>query len=235
MRTNSIPVADMWGDCATGLPEAMRPRAPVRANGRRRYELLLDAAERLLQRGSAEPLSIQRLAREADVPTASVYHFLPHPAAVSVALAERYLAGLEAAVCAPIGGARTIGWTRIVALLNRRGVEFYRAHPYAQTLILGSDHSWAIRRADLANNRRMASAIAALLAVDFAEADADTLLEAVATAITVGDAVFAMSIGEGGTITDHAARDSWIAVCGYMAGRFGKPLPDMSSYPISID
>jgi AcrR family transcriptional regulator len=220
---------------ATDLPDVMRPRRPVRANGRRRYELLLDAAERLLQRGGGEPLTIQRLAIEAGVPMASVYHFLPHPAAVSVALSERYLDGLESSIVAPIPGRARLDWPQIVAILNRRGFDFYCAHPYAQTLILGSDHSWAIRRADLSNNRRMADAIAGFIADHFPEAAPEVLLEAVVTAITVGDAVFSLSIAEGGAITEQAAQDSWLACCGFMAARFGRPPPMPELYSTIID
>lgn len=211
------------------------PRRPVRANGRRRFDLLLDAAERLLQRGDLEPLSIRNLAREAGVPMASVYHFLPHPAAVSVALSERYLAELEVRIAAPIPDRRTRSWAGIVAVLNRRGVGFYRDHPYAQKLILGSDHSWAIRQADLANNRRIADAITAFLADQIPEGTPGELLEAVVTGITIGDAVFSLSIAEHGEITDPMARDAWLAVCAYLAARFARDLPSTAEYSINIE
>jgi AcrR family transcriptional regulator len=207
----------------------------VRANGRRRFELLLNAAERLLQHADGETLTIRRIAAEAGIPMASVYHFLPHPSAVSVALSERYLDELEARICAPIEGGERLDWSEIVAILNKRAVRFYRDHPYAQTLILGSDHSWAIRTADLANNRRIAEAIATFLADQFAEAAPQSLLEAVVTGITVGDAVFTLSIAEHGEITDRLAQEAWLAACAYMAARLGRPLPVSDSYSINIE
>jgi AcrR family transcriptional regulator len=213
----------------------MGPRRPVRANGRRRFESLLDAAERVLQSGGTAPLTIRNIAREAGVPMASVYHFLPHPSAVSVALSERYLEGLEARICAPIARNSTRHWARIIAILIRRGVGFYRDHPYAQQLILGSDHSWTIRRADLANNRRIADAIATFLAGKFPQVEQQCLLDAVVTGITIADAVFALSIAEHGRITDRLARESWCAVCGYLAARFRRAPPPPSHYSINIE
>jgi AcrR family transcriptional regulator len=212
-----------------------KPRPPVRANGRRRYELLLDTAERLLQADDGQTLTIQRLAREAGVPAASVYHFLPHPAAVSIALSERYLAGLEAVLCAPIADHLQAEWPAIIAVLNRRAVHYYRLHPYAQRLILGSDHSLAIRRADLANNQRIAEAIAAMLAQLIPGAAPDMLLETVMTGIVVGDAVFTLSILSQGGISDASAQQAWLAACSYVAARHGLALPDPAIYSIFID
>jgi AcrR family transcriptional regulator len=207
----------------------------VRANGRRRYELLLDTAERLLQSEALQTLTIQRLAREAGVPAASVYHFLPNPAAVSVALSERYLAGLEAVLCAPIADHFQRQWSAVIAVLNRRALGYYRQHPYAQRLILGSDHSLAIRRADLANNQRIAEAIAAMLAELVPAADPDMLLETVVTGIVIGDAVFTLSILSEGEITEPAARQAWLAACSYVAARHGLALPDPEIYSMFID
>jgi AcrR family transcriptional regulator len=212
-----------------------KPRQPLRANGRRRYELLLDAAERLLQVADPQPLTIQRLAREAGVPAASVYHFLPHPAAVSVALSERYLSGLEESLCAPITDHIQLEWPAIIAVLNRRAVHYYQRHPYAQRLILGSDHSLAIRRADLANNRRIADAIAAILAEHIPDAAPAMLLETVVTGITIGDAIFALAILAQGEITETSAREAWLATCSYVAARHGLALPDPETYSIFID
>jgi AcrR family transcriptional regulator len=211
------------------------PRVPVRANGRLRYELLLDAAERLLQRGDLPALTIKALAQEAGVPMASVYHFLPHPDAVAIALSQRYLTGLEAALCAPMADVAALGWPGIVATLNRRAVHYYRQHPYAQVLILGSDHSWAIRQADLANNRRIAETIVALLAEFFPAATPDALMATVVSGITMGDALFSLSIAEHGAITDALARDAWLAVCSFLAAQYGKPLPSVDFYSIFIE
>lgn len=200
--------------------DAAQPRLPVRANGRRRYELLLDAAERLLEQGEGQPLTIQRLAREAGVPMASVYHFLPSPAAVSVALSQRYMAGFGELVMRPVPNRERLGWREVIATLNQRAVTFYREHPYAQKLILGSDHSWAIRRSDLANNRRIAGAVVELVADKFPDVPADVLFEAVVVGISIGDAVFTLSIAEHGEITPALGQEAALAMCGYLAIKF---------------
>ncbi|MFM9977131.1 MAG: TetR/AcrR family transcriptional regulator [Sphingomonadaceae bacterium] len=206
----------------TSLPfaEPNTPRRPERANGRRRYEMLLDAAERLLERDSAAALTIQNLAREADVPMASVYHFFPSAPAVSIALSERYMAAFAELVMRPILGHQSMGWQAIIALLFRRAVRFYQQHPYAQTLVLGSDHSWQIRRADMANNRRLAQSVAQLIGDDFSHVTTAALIEAIVVSISMADGMFTLSIIEHGAVTPECGDEVALAVCAYLEKKF---------------
>lgn len=200
----------------------LEPRRPERANGQRRYEMLLDAAEKLLAKEDARGLTIQKLAREAGVPMASVYHFFPAPPAISIALAARYMAGFADLVGRPIEGRAALDWPDIIAELWARTVRFYREHPYAQKLVLGSDHSWHIRRCDLANNRMIADAIARLIADRFPGLPADSLLEAIVVGISIGDSVLTLSIAEHGEITPHYGDEAALAVIGYLQRKFGQ-------------
>jgi AcrR family transcriptional regulator len=206
----------------TAKIETFRPRRPERANGRKRYEQLLEAAERLLDQSGSSELTIQNVAREAEVPMASVYHFFPSPAAISVALAESYLSGFAALVREPIPNRAEKSWQEIIAILIERTVEFYRAHPYAQTLVLGSDHSWHIRKADLDNNRVMADVILDHIRDKFALVETRALWDAIMVGISLSDAVLSLSIAEQEVITRHYASEAVVAVCGYLSGKFGR-------------
>jgi AcrR family transcriptional regulator len=197
-----------------------QPRKPLRANGRAKYELLLDAAERLLPETGPAGLTIQKLALEAGVPMPSVYHFFPSPVAVSVGLSERYLAGLSDAIGQPISDADAMSWQDIVATLMSRAVAFYTEYPYAQRLILGSDHSAQIRQSDLANNRLLATFVAEMIGRKFPHVAPDMLLGAIMVGITIGDAVLTLSIHEQGQITTEYEQEAVVAICGYMSARF---------------
>jgi hypothetical protein len=150
----------------------------------------------------------------------SVYHFFPGPAAVSVGLAERYLAGLSDAIGQPVSDADAMSWQDIVATLMGRAVVYYTAHPYAQRLILGSDHSAQIRQSDLANNRLLAEFVAELIGPKFPHVAPDALLAAIMVGITIGDAVLTLSIHEQGQITPDYGQEAVVAICGYMSARF---------------
>jgi AcrR family transcriptional regulator len=196
------------------------PRKPIRANGRRRYEVLLDAAERLLLREGPGALTIQHLAQEAMVPMASIYHFFPDPSAVAVGLSERYLAGMSETLGQPIDGVDGMAWQEIVATLIRRGHAYYAAHPYAQRLILGSDHSWRIRGADLEGNAQLAVGIAGLLSDHFPGVTFAEMVRATTVAISINDALFTLSIFENGSITEDCVAEATLAVCSYFSAKF---------------
>lgn len=197
--------------------EAPGPRRPERANGVERYGLLVAAAERVLERDGIDALTIQRIACEAGVPMASVYHFFPSPGAAVLAVAERYLAGFAQTIQARILGAGTKPWQDIVAILMRRTVRFYLRRPHAQRLFLGSDYSWQIRQADLLNNRAMAFTIRRIIAPHFAHMDEQDLLDAIIIAISIGDAVLALSVARHGTITSKFGDEAIMVVCGYLS------------------
>lgn len=196
-----------------------QPRRPERANGRRTYEALLDAAEQLLRREPGRAVSIQVLAREAGMPTATVYHFFPSPVAVSIALSERYMEGFLALVARPIPNVEALSWRRVIEIIAWRAADYYRGHPHAQRLMLGSDHSWAIRQADIRNNRQMAGGIVDLIAAKLPGTDRDALRNATAVGITLNDAVFAMSVAEHGDVIDAFVQDAIFAAQAYLAAK----------------
>lgn len=195
-------------------------RRPQRANGVVRYQQLLDAAERLLIRDGSAAMTIQALAQEASVPVGSVYHYFPNPVAVSLALSERYMAGFHEIFDQPIEGLEVMTWQEVATILISRGISFYRNHPYAQTLVLGSDHGWHIRKADVENNRALAAGIAKLLTGKTPPMPPGELDDAVFVAIGINDSLLSLSIAEHGSITDRFGQEAVIAVCAYLERKF---------------
>lgn len=196
------------------------PRRPQRANGIARYAQLLDAAEAILVRDGVEALTIQALAREAGVPMASVYHYFPGPNAVPLALSDRYREAFFEVAAAPVEGSDRMTWPEIVRDLIDRSVAYYRSHPYAQTLLLGSGRNWAIRLNDLASNRDMAPGVAALIRDKLPPMPGAMLEEIIFVAINVFDAVMSLSVAIHGRITDDYSHEAWLATVSYMQRRF---------------
>jgi AcrR family transcriptional regulator len=206
-------------------PDTSTPRRPERENGKRRYAILLAASEKLLERDGLAALTIQNIAREAGVPMASVYHFFPSPVAACIAVAEAYLEGFAVSVRREIAGIEALNWREILAILKQRAVDYYRAHPYAQRLLLGSEVSWHVRQADLANNRMLAKLVYDRVADQFPGVEEQALLNALAVAISIGDAIWSLSISEHDVITKQYAEDTIIAECAYLAAKFPQNRP----------
>lgn len=213
--------------CAEGAEPSPAPRAsiaaprrPQRANGAERYRRLIAATEAVLAEGGPDALTIQAIAKRAEAPMASVYHFFPTPAAAAVALAETYLAEIAGLIGR---GAETASMARpadFVIALIRATVGFYAKHPHAGPLFFDSAFAWHIRRCDLENNRRMAVVVADVLASRADEAEADLaavdLTEMVETAIALADAVWSLSFARHGAITPAAAAEAERAVAAYV-------------------
>ena len=88
---------------AEGEPRMkMRSRA-LQARSRERLDRLLAIAEQLLSESGVEGFKMRDLARRAEAPIASLYHYFPSSSAVVRALGVRHLEELRAFLLARIG------------------------------------------------------------------------------------------------------------------------------------
>jgi len=198
-----------------GTANPQTPRSPERANGRKRYAQLLQAAETILVDEGADALTIQRIGKMAGVPVASVYHFFPTATAAAVAIAQTYFEGFREGIASVLAEKPKAPWREVTSRMLSETIGFYRKHPYALRLMFGSDHSWQIRQADVANNARMASELALALGHDFETHDmrADDLF---AIAIGLSDAALSLSFARHGEITALYAREAERAGIAYL-------------------
>jgi AcrR family transcriptional regulator len=77
-----------------------RTRVPRQERGRRRIDEILDAAATLIGEVGAEAVTVQALAARAGSSKGSMYHFFPDRESVFLALAERHIGALRAALAA---------------------------------------------------------------------------------------------------------------------------------------
>ena len=193
------------------------PRRPERANGRKRFAVLLASAEHILIEEGIDGLTIQRISQIAKVPMASVYHFFPSATAAAVAVAQSYFEAFRTSVASIADDARVRPWRDVVASVMHKTVTFYREHPYAMRLIFGSDHSWKIREADVANNAQMATDLSLSIGWHFLPGDNQRIEDVFAIAIGLTDAVWSLSVARHGTITDDFATEAERATQAYLA------------------
>ncbi|WP_419898914.1 TetR/AcrR family transcriptional regulator [Roseomonas sp. USHLN139] len=186
------------------------------ARGRARLGVILDAADAVLQRRASTELSLQEVAVEAGLPVASVYHYFQGSQALLLALAQRYMQAFEALAESPVDRAGIAGWRDLSRLHAERSLAFYRAHPVAMRLLLGPESGWQIRAADLAANRRIGAIQYRRLRFFFSVAESETLERAFTTAVTIGDAVWALGFAEEGDVSAARAEESLRARLAYL-------------------
>jgi AcrR family transcriptional regulator len=186
-------------------PEAKaRPtiRWPTQERSRRRFEEILDAADRLLERSDPADFSIYALAPEAGMSAPSIYHFFRSPTLVLTALADRYLHAFLALMDVPLPTGITT-WQDLEDHLFERAREFFEAHAPARKLLLGAAYSSEIRKRDLNNDVLIAEKALAAFHRAFILPDTPGLLEHFVEIIVINEAIWALSYHRHGRITDE--------------------------------
>ncbi|PZQ94437.1 MAG: hypothetical protein DI533_22260 [Cereibacter sphaeroides] len=194
------------------------PRLPRRAPGKLRFELLVDAVDRLLAEHDASVISIQDIAEAADVPAPSIYHFFPSTAAAFVALAQRYLSVFQAMYSEPLNHTALVGWEDIFRAKGGAAVDYFNTNIVSRKLFLGSDYSWQVRLADIQSNRTLATHIVGDYDRHFIVADREALVDKVEIAIGIGDSVWSFSYLHHGYVTDTYREEAFHAFHAYLRG-----------------
>ncbi|MDQ6434098.1 TetR family transcriptional regulator [Mesorhizobium sp. LHD-90] len=135
---------------------------PVRRRGRVRFDALLAATAELLGKQPMRDVSIYDIARKADVPAASAYHFFPTAQSAFIELARQYVARLREHVDRPLAGGGTVqlhGWPDLLRIRFDRAAAFYNSDPVARRLFLSGEVTSEIRKIDIENSRLAAQRV----------------------------------------------------------------------------
>lgn len=190
-------------------------RLPQRRNGIVRFNKLLDATERLIERMPVSEITLNLIATEADVPRVSAYHFFPGVDAVLASLYDRFLEEmLEHAVNANSGAT----WQEGLRRMFESGRAFYESRGAAMQLVL----SPALPKNINSGNRRFGRAIFDWLCGNFAIEASDDLLLACEVLVEIVDSVWSKSYQEHRRITDRLFDESVLAATRYLSAYLPK-------------
>jgi AcrR family transcriptional regulator len=193
-----------------------RARRPLRKRGVERYNVLLDAAEVLLNEADPADVGLYQIAEQAGVPAASVYHFFPTKSAAFLALAERYIEVVFPRLLQePIPAARLRSWQDLWEIEQERALQSYRENRWAMKLFLASAQIGEISRAELRFSEeasdQMFSQYDSVFHMPYVK-DSAAKFEIM---ITVTDAIWGASYSRFGEITDLYAAEALAAGIAY--------------------
>lgn len=189
-------------------------RRPSQERSRRRFEAILDAADRLLERSDPLDFSIYALAPEAGMSAPSIYHLFRSPALVLSALADRYMASFLALMDLPLpSGLAT--WQQVEGLQFERARQFFEAHAPARKLLLGAAYSTEFRSRDLNHDVLLAEKGLAIFQQFFVLPAAPDLLDRFVELIVINESIWALSYHRHGRITDEMAARARLARVSY--------------------
>ncbi len=155
---------------------------PRQERSRVRQQALLDAAEAVLAESGAEGLKMREVARRANLPIASVYHYFPSAQALIRTLVERLLGDLRAILA--VGVARAYeaddGETATAALVAiiDAAADFMESRPNLPILwgaMRGAPELRALDVADTQGNARLLAPVITTLLPKAAPEDVEAL------------------------------------------------------------
>ncbi len=127
-----------------------------------KVDRILKATALLLERSGVEELNILAIAREADLPPATIYHYFENRTAIFMALAERTMHEVDMAFAAALSAAAGSGDPDWLALL-RQLYEAYKAAPGYRHVLPLLRYSAGLREIVSVSNRRSVEFLMAAL------------------------------------------------------------------------
>ncbi|MEO1659744.1 MAG: TetR/AcrR family transcriptional regulator [Pseudomonadota bacterium] len=195
------------------------PRKPVRADGLRTYQKLLDAVDNRLNTEAGTDIRLTAIAAETGLPVASVYHFFPNPEAALAAVTEKYVEQAAIEIMSNHKPDEVQHWQDLVKAIFARGRIFYQKHPAAQKLRLGPVQCESVRHLVLVSNWALAEAIQLELQRLFAIQASPGLIDDLAYAIAISDALWSLSVSLHGVITDDLAFEAERMVVAFLSAK----------------
>lgn len=188
----------------------------MRRRGMERYNLLLDATEKLLTDSGDEDISLAQIAEVAGVSLASVYYFFPNRNAVYVALANRFNEEIYRRSILPLRDPEPQTWQELLAMKHTSAAAFQNSRPAALRLFLGAGVSVAVRNADFAGNAHIARSRARMFEAYFDMQPMPDLAHWLEISAAAMDGIWALSYGRHGEITEDYRREGTACAITYL-------------------
>lgn len=201
------------------------PMVPVRADGRATYDTVLDAVDAFLLEHDPDDISLKDIADQTNLPVASVYNLFPNPAAAAAALTMRYVELAASEIMSDQSATRSENWQGVVNQIFQRGRAFYAKYPAALKLRLGHSQTAGVRHVILQSTWSLADIIQSELERLFRVPQSAGLVNDLARAIVISDALWSLSVELHGEITDELAEEAEHAVSSLLEPIFGTSLP----------
>jgi AcrR family transcriptional regulator len=196
--------------------EKITPRWPARSDSKARFQILMQAVESLLaQRGPSE-ITIQMIADEAHMPTATVYHFFPSAEAAMFAQARVYVERFEKLSAEERAYDDRRTWQQAWRTGLRKGRDVYVANPSCMRLLLGPDVPRDVQTYDSDFNVRLGRTAVKQLHDYFVMPHVEGLEGVCTNAVEISDTFWRTSFDRHGTITDACFEESIRAVIAYL-------------------
>lgn len=202
-------------------PPPPKRRIPTQERSRRRVEVILDAAERLVVEQGIDALTTRGIAEAAGVPVASFYQYFGAKEDVLLALAGRDMAEMDAQVLADLGSLEVLSLATLTRSVMESFVAVYHRREAFVVIYLRGRTNVAVNQFGREHNRRVA-AMLRTFAVAAGLADDDLPPAVAELAVEIGDRVFQLAFEHSLRGDDFLIEQGVAMVTGYLE-RYATP------------
>lgn len=197
-----------------------KTHSSMHKRGVERRSHLLKAAYDLLCERDIEEISFRDIARRADVPEGSAYHFYANRFDLFTALAGDLSELFVTAHERPVPESCKKEWRTLAEHFISIGVDVYGSNPPAQQLLIGGKTPPQVKLTDRLNDREIAHVMARIFAEHLGNPQEIDLETVFYYFIEITDLIFSLSVMEHGEITDDMIKQAQFAGIGYLTNFF---------------
>ncbi|MEM7281044.1 MAG: TetR/AcrR family transcriptional regulator [Pseudomonadota bacterium] len=177
---------------------------------------MLDAAFALLCEQEIEDISFRDIAKKAEVPEGSAYHFFANRYDVFAALANVINDEFATAHGKPVPASKRKTFRDLAEYMVELGAKIYSKNRPARQLFIGGKTPLEITQADSINDRDVGNAMHESFSRYFDIPDTDEMRSAFYYFIAITDLIFNLSVVEHGKITPSMLKEAKRAGVAYL-------------------
>lgn len=185
---------------------------------------MVDAAITLLTKNNPQEISFKQIAKLAQVPEGSAYHFYANKYDLFVDVAKEMSRLFRDKQSQPIER-EVETWHDVMDALIDRGAEIYESNPVARELLIGSKTPPEIKQVDRDNDRKIAEIMIDRFSEKFQLPKLDDFDKVMFWVIELTDLMFSLSVREHGYIHKRYIKEAKRVARGYLSTYIPPVLP----------
>ncbi len=185
--------------------------------GVRRRKRLVEAARHFLKTRDPQEISFKDIAKKADVPEGSAYHFFANKYDVFSALAMELGEAFGTEAAKPIEKDNSGTWQNFVASQIDRSAAIYRSDPVARKVLLGATMPHEVKNVDKESVEAYIATLEARFHELFVMPKIMNFSKRLKYTVTMIDAIFELDHNVNGNLSDEIVEEAKLAMIGYLS------------------
>lgn len=186
--------------------------------GVRRRKRLVESTRYFLETLDPQEISFKEIAKHADVPEGSAYHFFANKydlfSAVAAEIGEVFVA--EIAKNSAIGEINS--WQDFVIQVIDRSAEIYRSDPVARKVLLGATMPHQVKNVDKESIEAYVATLESRFHTLFESPPIPNFRQRLIYSLTMVDAIFELDLSRHGNLSDEVIAEARTMMVRYLAG-----------------